>query len=270
MQNGMALTLSAVLLLAATITEARPGDRLRELLAEHRGAQQVAYPGRVADETAIADPAQRVFICPTTTRPRASATARTLPPLEEQARDIGRALARLCSEAADFGYDPDHILLLGHSAGAHLAALVSTDAQHAQGSFAAIQGTLLIDGACHDVPAQVASSPFMARRTCIRAFGTDPKRQRALSLITYTVGCDVPDWLLLYRSARDDARAQSQAPVRALQHNSALTELVEVPAETTSRCQAHLEINHQFGIPGYAANRQIEVIMHRVEAESGK
>jgi arylformamidase len=192
----------------------------------------------------------------------ASIGYRLLPgaPVETQAADIGAALRRLRSEAARNGYDPDRILLFGHSAGAHLTALVSTDPQYAGDAFTAIRGAILIDGACYDVPAQMAAGGrFMTQRTYIPAFGTDPVRQRALSPITHAGGRDVPDWLLLYTSARDDAETQSRGLAAALDRNRARTQLFEVPS-------GHMEINRDFGTPGYAAIEAVLAIMERIAA----
>jgi arylformamidase len=196
----------------------------------------------------------------------ASVGYRMLPgaPVEEQARDIGRALDALRQNAARFGYDPDRILLFGHSAGAHLTALVSSDPSYAPASFAAIRGAILIDGACFDVPRQIAASPFMARRMYIPAFGSDPKRQLALSPITHAGGRDVADWLLLYSGARDDAQAQSEALAKSLDRGGTRTQLLEVPAEGRNQLSGHMEINANFGTSGYAANAAVEAIMRRV------
>jgi arylformamidase len=199
----------------------------------------------------------------------ASVGYRMLPgaPVEEQARDIGRALEALRRDAARFGYDPDRILLFGHSAGAHLTALVSSDPTYAGASFAAIRGAILIDGACYDVPAQIAAAPFMAKRTYIPAFGTDPQRQLALSPITHAGGQDAPDWLLLYSGARDDAQAQAEALAKALDGNSVRTTLVAVPTKSRNPLKAHMEINAEFGTRGYAGNAATEAIMRRVSGQ---
>ncbi len=195
----------------------------------------------------------------------ASVGYRLLPdsPVEEQARDVGRALAKLREQAAQRGYDPDRILLLGHSAGAHLTALVASDPQYAGNAFAAIKGAIPIDGACYDVPAQIAASPFMARRMYIPAFGSEPARQKALSPITHAGGRDVADWLVLYTSAREDARDQSRALDAALRRGGARSAVVEVPSDARA-LKAHLEINRDFGTPRFAANAQVEAIMRRV------
>jgi arylformamidase len=198
----------------------------------------------------------------------ASIGYRLLPgaPVEDQARDVGAALRQLRSDAARLGYDPDRILLLGHSAGAHLTALVAADPSYAGEAFEAIRGTILIDGACYDVPAQIAASPFMARRTYIPAFGNDPARQRALSPITHVGGQDARDWLLLYTGARGDAQAQSRALAAALDRNAVRTQLFEVPSDER-QLQGHMAINRDFGTAGYAATDAVLAIMRRVAGQ---
>jgi arylformamidase len=200
----------------------------------------------------------------------ASIGYRLLPdaPVETQAADVGAALRQLRSEARERGYDPDRILLFGHSAGAHLTALVSADPTYAGDAFAAIRGAILIDGACYDVPEQIASGGrFMTQRTYIPAFGTDPARQRALSPITHAGGRDVPDWLLLYTSARDDAQAQSRGLAAALNRGRVRTQLFEVPAQSRGQLAGHMEINRDFGTANYAANAAIVAIMQRVSGQ---
>ena len=156
----------------------------------------------------------------------ASAGYRLLPaaPVEEQARDIGAAVRALVGQADAIGFDPDLIVLIGHSAGAHLAALVATDPAYAGEAFGAIRGVILLDGAGYDVPAQMAGARARAASvegaqtlTIYRnAFGEDEPRQRALSPITHVGGRDAPHWLALYVEEREAARAQSEALVSAL------------------------------------------------------
>lgn len=59
----------------------------------------------------------------------ASANYRLDPPVtpRDQGADVAAAVAWLHAHAADHGGDGDTIFLIGHSAGAHLAALVGTD-----------------------------------------------------------------------------------------------------------------------------------------------
>lgn len=196
----------------------------------------------------------------------ASVGYRLLPesPVEEQAADIGRALRALRGQAAQAGFDPDRILLFGHSAGAHLAALVASNPDYAGDAFGAIRGVIPVDGACYDVPAQIAAGGFMVERTYIPAFGREEARQRALSPITHAGGRDAPDWLMLYTSARDDAQRQSEALGAALRRSGAQVQLFEVPAQSRNPLAAHREINVDFGTASYAANPAILAMMQRI------
>lgn len=198
----------------------------------------------------------------------ASVGYRLLPesPVEEQAADVGRALRQLRADAARLGYDPDRILLFGHSAGAHLSALVATNPDYAGDAFAAIRGVIPIDGACYDVVEQMRDGGrFMMQRTYVPAFGTDPARHRTLSPTTHAGGRDAPDWLLLYTSARDDAARQSRLLSDALLRGTNVrAQLFEVPAHTARPLAAHREINVEFGTADYAANDLVLAMMHRI------
>lgn len=199
----------------------------------------------------------------------ASVGYRLLPesPVEEQAADVGRALRQLRAEAARLGYDPDRILLFGHSAGAHLSALVAANPDYAGDAFGAIRGVIPVDGACYDVVAQMQDGGrFMMQRTYVPAFGTDPARQRALSPTTHAGGRDVADWLLLYSSARDDAARQSRLLGDAVERGGARVQLFEVPAHSRNPLAAHREINVEFGTSTYAANDLVLAMMRRIEA----
>ena len=148
----------------------------------------------------------------------ASTGYRLLPdaPVEQQAADVGAALRALRAEAAQIGFDPDLIVLMGHSAGAHLAALVASDPSYAGDAFGAVRGVVLLDGAGYDVPTNMARGDLDAPRLYEAAFGTDPARQAALSPITHVGGPDAPHWLVLYVADRPASRGQSEALAAAL------------------------------------------------------
>jgi arylformamidase len=148
----------------------------------------------------------------------ASAGYRLLPDaqVESQAADLGAALKALRAQAETGGFDRDTIVLMGHSAGAHLAALVASDPQYAGDAFGAIRGVVLLDGAGYDVMT-AAATPTMELPTLYKdVFGTDPARQKALSPITHVGGKDAPHWLALYVAERPGSKMQSEALMGAL------------------------------------------------------
>ena len=191
----------------------------------------------------------------------ASIDYRLLPdaPVEDQARDVAAAIHALRAQAARLGFDGDRILLIGHSAGAHLAALVSTDEQWLGADLPAIRATVLLDGAGYDVPAQMRSAPMLSRIIYQPAFGDDVARQRALSPITHVGGRDVRDWLIVYSTQRHDSPGQAQALGAALARTGAAVAYAPMDA-------SHREINVAFGTPDYPADTAVEAAMHRVAA----
>jgi arylformamidase len=70
----------------------------------------------------------------------------------EQADDIARALAFVQTKAPSWGGDPARVLLLGHSAGAHLVSLLAADPRIVTGKGGtAWLGTIVLDSAAFDL-----------------------------------------------------------------------------------------------------------------------
>lgn len=70
----------------------------------------------------------------------------------EQARDVARALATAEEKAATWGGDRRKFVLMGHSAGAHLVALIATSSQFTSELRGATwRGVVLLDSAALDV-----------------------------------------------------------------------------------------------------------------------
>lgn len=140
----------------------------------------------------------------------ASMNYRLLPeatPLQ-QAQDVARALAWLQAQAGAWQADATQVVLMGHSAGAHLAALVSASAALRQA--ARVQpwaGTVLLDSAALDVPALMAERHWPLFD---RAFGSDPAVWREASP-WHQLRQAVPPVLVVCSSRRDTVCAQGQA-----------------------------------------------------------
>src|SRR6187401_2698718 len=78
--------------------------------------------------------------------------------VEQEAEDVAAAVAFLKGHAGTLGFDPERIVLIGHSAGAHLVALVGTDPAYLRGvglGFADIDGVVPLDGAAYNVQQQL-------------------------------------------------------------------------------------------------------------------
>lgn len=90
--------------------------------------------------------------------------------------DVGEAIGWLDRNAIRYGLDPDRIVLMGHSAGAHLASLVATDPRYIQ-SYGVdrrqILGAMSLDTAAFDIQQSVlGSDPDEPSLLFMNAFGT--------------------------------------------------------------------------------------------------
>ncbi|MEP0393274.1 MAG: alpha/beta hydrolase [Erythrobacter sp.] len=170
--------------------------------------------------------------------------------VEEQAKDVGAAVQALVGQASAIGVDPSRIVLMGYSAGAHLAALVATDPQYAGDAFGSIKGVILLDGAGYDIAATMDGADPRRWQVYNAAFGNNPERQAALSPLTHVGGKDAPNWLALYVEQGGESRIQSQALVNALTQLGATASALPIAGTD------HRRMKTQLGTQGGAAQTE--------------
>jgi arylformamidase len=131
-------------------------------------------------------------------------------PAAEQ--DVAAGIAYLAGHAAQYGMNASRTMLLGHSSGAFLVSIVSTD-----GSFLEASGPGLKNVRCtasldttYDIPTQVAGGGTNAAMY-LAAFGSDPAVW-AKGSPTHNVaaGKGIPSFHIVTRGARDRV-AEAQA-----------------------------------------------------------
>ena len=177
--------------------------------------------------------------------------------VEQQAQDVADALKALIDRSDKLGIDRSRIVLMGHSAGAHLVALVGTDERYLKKaglSFADVAGVIPIDGAAYDVPAQMADAGRFMLPTYRQAFGTDAARQRLLSPTLQAMPPDAGHFLLLHVQRRDGIM-QAQALAEALREAGTSVEVESFPGRGL---RGHREINQRLGDPDYPATRVVD------------
>jgi arylformamidase len=158
----------------------------------------------------------------------------------DQVHDIAQALALAQSQAARWGANPDQFLLMGHSAGAHLVALLTASATLAtQHDVRPWLGTIALDSAALDVPTIMQHRHY---RLYDPAFGTNPAYWVATSPL-HQVHAGAASMLLVCSTRRDDSCNQAQAFTR-----KALR--LGVRAEVSRQDLSHADINEQLGLPG--------------------
>jgi acetyl esterase/lipase len=157
-----------------------------------------------------------------------------------QADDVAKALAAAQQRAPSWGADPARFVLMGHSAGAHLVALLSADPAIAarQGARPWL-GTVELDSAALDL---VAIMNSRHRRFYDRVFKSDPSYWRAASPLERLTGTPAPVLAVCSTRRRDscDHAREFVAKAQALGGRASV-----LPEALT-----HAEINETLGRPG--------------------
>ena len=173
----------------------------------------------------------------------------------QQAEDIAQALSYVQQHATGWGGDPQRVVLLGHSAGAHLVSLLSAAPEIGQAY--AVQpwlGTVALDSAAFDVERIMRDRHY---RLYDKAFGQDPAYWRAASPVRRLQQAGAP-MLAVCSSKRKEACRQAQG---FAERGRALDMQVTVLPQALS----HGEINAQLGVPG-AYTDAVETFLQRIGA----
>ncbi len=164
------------------------------------------------------------------------------------AQDVAAAVAWVAANIGRYGGDPARIFVSGHSAGAHLAALIAIDPQYlgAHGlTPSALAGIVTIDGAGYDAVAQMAW--LKDRRVLLSGMYENAFGPRAAALsptLLVKAGQAWPPFLIFHIASRPDAQRQSQGLADALTAAGGQAQVVAAPGDS------HRSINVEFGSPG--------------------
>ena len=154
-----------------------------------------------------------------------------------QARDVASAIAEAQAKAASWGGDRDKFILMGHSAGAHLVALLSSSPALA-GPLRWL-GTVSLDSAALDIE-QIMQGRHM--RLYDEAFGKEPAYWRSISPYAQLAQAGKP-LLAVCSSQRSDSCEQAR---RYAAKAGRFGTRVQVLAQDLS----HMQINETLGQEG--------------------
>jgi arylformamidase len=185
-------------------------------------------------------------------------------------RDIAKSIHWVHDHIAEHGGDPNRLLIMGHSAGAQLAALICIDDRYlmAEGlSLAVIKGCVPVDGDTYDVPAIIETAETRRRVHGLpqakyghrEKFGNDPAKHRDFSAVTHVASDKgIPPFLILYVADHPDTSAQAQRLGNVLKAAGVAVTLFG-GKETT-----HNKINADLGLPDDPATKALSEFLGKV------
>jgi acetyl esterase/lipase len=194
-----------------------------------------------------------------------STNYRLLPEVEmgELVRDVAKALGWVHKNIGQYGGDPRRIFVMGHSAGAQLAALLSIDERYLKDEgvpFDVLKGCVPVDGDTYDIPAIIATAemrqalhglplPTFGHR---QKFGNDPAKHIDFSAVTHVAkGKGIPPFLILHVAGHPDVTAQATRLGNVLREAGVSVQVFGAK-ETT-----HNQLNDNLGKPGDAATEEL-------------
>ncbi len=184
-------------------------------------------------------------------------------------RDVARAVHWVHDNIARHGGDPDRLFVMGHSAGAQLAALICTDDRYlkAEGlSLAIVKGCVPVDGDTYDVPAIIETAETRWRVHGLpratfghrEKFGNDPAKHKDFSAVTHVArGKGIPPFLVLHVAGHPDVTAQAQRLGNVLK-DAGVPVKVFGARETT-----HNKLNADLGRPDDPATKELFEFLDR-------
>ena len=166
--------------------------------------------------------------------------------IKQMAGDVAKAIRWTHDHAKDYGGNPDTMFVMGHSAGAQLAALVCTDDRYLKAErlpLSLVKGCVPVDGDTYDVSMQIKTVEKRRADIYRKKFG-DEENQKDLSPVTHVAkGKHIPPFLILHVADHPETRGQSQRLVKALQEVGVSAKAF--PAEGKN----HNSLNDDLGTP---------------------
>jgi arylformamidase len=178
-------------------------------------------------------------------------------------RDVAKAVHWVHDHVAEHGGDPNRLLVMGHSAGAQLAALICTDDRYLKAedlSLSIVKGCVPVDGDTYDVPAIIETAEARWRAHGLppakfghrEKFGNDPAKHKDFSAVTHVAkGKGIPPFFLLHVAGHPDTTAQAQRLANVLRQ-AGVPVTVFGAKETT-----HNKVNADLGKPDDPATKAL-------------
>lgn len=177
--------------------------------------------------------------------------------------DVAASLAWVHDHIVEYGGNPNAIVVMGHSAGAHLASLVSTDRRYLAAAgkpIGILKGTVSLDTGDYDLVAAVESDGGQHRQLVEDAFGSSPEAWADASPINHVTAGLAPFDVVHIESGRKQEQSEAfaakleAAGVRAVVH--------------VAVGERHEDVNKNLGVPGDPTTEQVMAFLESLRTAS--
>jgi acetyl esterase/lipase len=178
-------------------------------------------------------------------------------------RDVAKSLGWVHKNIAAHGGDPSRLFVMGHSAGAQLAALICIDDRYLKAEgvpFDVLKGCVPVDGDTYDLPAIITTAeirqsahglplPKFGHRV---KFGNDPEKHIDFSAVSHVAkGKGIPPFLILHVAGHPDVSAQARRLGNVL-------ETADIPVKVFGAEETtHTLLNANLGRPDDPATKEL-------------
>lgn len=171
-----------------------------------------------------------------------------------QAESVAKALAYVQNNAKKWGGDPDRIIMMGHSAGAHLVSLVNADSElRSRAGADKVLGTISLDSGAVNVPKQMPISVKALKNIYKEAFGTSESEWIEASPY-HQLDKQAAPWLGVCSVMRPDK------PCEQAEEYAEKSRSLGIKADVLKQRKGHGAINSKLGESG-RYTREVEKFM---------
>ncbi len=164
--------------------------------------------------------------------------------MKEMMGDIAKAIRWIHDHVQEYGGDPKSVIVMGHSAGAHLAALVCTDDRYLKAEglpLSIIKGCVPSDVSVYDIPKRLKEGGSVQPGPFKAVFGETEESQREFSPVSHIAkGRNIPPFLILHVADRPETKAQSHWLADKLRDAGVSAKVVAAEGTTHGTINANL------------------------------
>lgn len=159
-------------------------------------------------------------------------------------QDVADALVWLHENAMHYSADPDKMFVIGHSAGAHLAALVSIDSKYLEksgGSLSMLDGVVLLDGPGYDISLLMKNGGSKIKEWYAEAFGKTKRDWDLASPVNFIEpGNKTPPFMIAYTDDEEYSEKQAIFLARKLSDAEVKNKVFHYEKKTTASINKEL------------------------------